>query len=805
MIPSFLRDLRYALRTLARNPGFACVSVLALALGIGANTAIFTVVNSVLLQPLHLAKPEQLVVLRERNLKAGFPQFSLSPGNYLGYRDNNHSFSGITAFSGQGLNMSGGSEPERLRGARVTVDFFDVLGRAPMLGRAFTAQEGQLGSHRVAILSYGLWQRRFGGSRDVLGKVLKLNEEPYTVVGVMPADFALPRRTGADIWTPLAMDLENWQQRGGHYLQAIGRLKPGATPGAAQADLNTIAARAEKENPDSNLGWDVTLRSMQDAVVGNVRPALLTLSGAVGFVLLIACVNMANLLLSRSSARRREIGIRNSLGAGRGRLIRQLLTESVLLSAIGAAIGLGLAWAGTRLLVSLNTSILPRADEIALDPRALAFTAAIAVLTGVLFGLAPALHMARTDLTVSLREAGRGNAIGFRRNRLRSVLVTGEVALALVLLSGAGLLIRSFYRLQSKDPGFDSHGVLTFRTNLPSAQYKTDEQQAAFYQRALDRIRALPGVSAAGAAQIFPLSGEDYILSFEQIGKPPVPPGDQPSAAYYAATPGYLTALRIPIKAGRDFNQHDDAAGTPVALISESMAREFYRNQNPLGQQIRMGNESKPAQIVGVVGDVRDEELESMGRPAVYEPAAQVPFGGMYFGVCTEGDPAALISGVRAAIRGLDAELPLDAVGTVDALVETSLSQRRFSMLLMAIFAGLALALAMIGIYGVISYAVTQATQEIGIRMALGAGRADVLRIVFGYAGVLMGAGLVLGLGASLTAGRLVESQLYEVKATDGETYAAVALVLLATGLAACTLPALRAMRVDPVVALRNE
>jgi putative ABC transport system permease protein len=803
MIPSLLRDLRYALRTLARNPGFACVSVLALALGIGANTAIFTVVNSVLLQPLHLAKPEQLVVLRERNLKAGFPEFSISPGNYLGYRDNNHSFSGITAFAAQGLNMSGASEPERLRGARVTVDFFDVLGRAPMLGRAFTAQEGQLGSHRVAILSYGLWQRRFGGSRDVLGTVLKLNEEPYSVVGVMPADFRTPDRT--DIWTPLAMDQENWQQRGGHYLRGIGRLKPGATMAGALADLNTIAARAEKENPDSNAGWDTTLRSLQEAAVGDVRPALLTLSGAVGFVLLIACVNMANLLLSRSSARRREIGIRSSLGAGRARLIRQLLTESVLLSGIGAAIGLGLAWAGTRLLISLNTSILPRANEIALDQRALGFTAAIAVLTGILFGLAPALHMAKTDLMASLREAGRGNAIGFRRNRLRSVLVTGEVALALVLLSGAGLLMRSFYRLQSKDPGFDPHGVLTFRTNLPGAQYKTDEQQAAFYQRALDRIRALPGVSAAGAAQIFPLAGTDYILSFEQLGKPPLPPGDHPNAAYYAATPGYLKALRIPVKAGRDFNQHDDAAAPAVALISESMAREFYRNQNPLGQQIQMANGSKPAQIVGIVGDVRDEELESMGRPAVYEPAAQVPFGGMYFGVRTEGDPAALISGVRATVRELDPELPLDAVGTVDSLVETSLSQRRFSMLLMAIFAGLALALAMIGIYGVISYAVTQATQEIGIRMALGARRTDVLRIVFGYAGVLMGAGLVLGLGASMAAGRLVESQLYEVKATDGATYGAVACVLLATGLAACTLPALRAMRVDPVVALRNE
>jgi len=803
MFTSLLRDLRYAFRTLARNPGFACVSVLALALGIGANSAIFTVVNSVLLQPLRFHKPEQLVVVRERNLKAGFPQFSLSPGNYLDFRDHNHTFSAIAAFGGQGLNLSGGAEPERLRGSQVTIDFFDVLGRKPSLGRTFTAREAQLGSHRVAILSYGLWQRRFAGSPTALGQTLKMNEELYTVVGVMPADFQFPARV--DIWTPLAMDLENWQQRGGHYLGGIGRLKDGASLAAAQADLNTIAARAEKEHPNSNLGWDTTLGSLQESMVGKIRPAMMTLTAAVGFVLLIACVNLANLLLSRSAARRREIGIRSSLGAGRGRLIRQLLTESLLLAALGAAIGLALAAVGTRLLINLTPDILPRAAEIALDGRVLGFTAAIAVLTGILFGLAPAVHMAKTDLTAALRDGGRGNAIGFRRNRLRSVLVVGEVALALVLLSGAGLLMRSFYQLQSMDPGFDPRQVVTFRTNLPAARYQSDEQQAAFYRRALDRLRTLPGVSAAGAAQIFPLAGDDYILSFEQLGKPPVPAGNSPSAAYYAATPGYFTALRIPIKGGRDFTERDDAAAPPVAIISESMARQFYRNENPLGQRIRMGNGSKPAETVGISGDVRDQELESKGRPAVYEPAAQVPFSSMYYAVRGAGDPAALISGVRAVIRQLDAELPLDAIGTVDSLVATSLSQRRFAMLLMAIFGGLALVLAMVGIYGVISYSVTQATQEIGIRMALGARRGDVLRMVFGYAGILMAAGLAIGIMGAQGAGRLLESQLFEVRPTDPATYLAVAFVLLATGLLACAIPAWRAMRVDPLVALRNE
>jgi putative ABC transport system permease protein len=532
---------------------------------------------------------------------------------------------------------------------------------------------------------------------------------------------------------------------------------------------------------------------------------MLTLLAAVGFVLLIACVNLANLLLSRSAARRREIGIRNALGAGRGRLVRQLLTESLLLSAMGAAFGLLLAWAGTKLLVNLNPSILPRAREISVDASVVLFTIAIAGLTAILFGLAPAIHMARTDLIAAFREGGRGNSIGFRRNALRSVLVVGEVALALVLLCGAGLLMRSFYRLQSIDPGFDPRDVLTFRTNLPGAKYKTDEQQVTFYTQALDRIRALPGVTVAGAAQIFPLSDDDYILTFVQVGKPPVAVGNQPSAAYYSATPGYFGALRIPIKSGRDFTAHDNAGAPPVAIISESMAHRFYPGENPLGQVIQMGNGTRPAQIVGVAGDVRDTELESKGRAAMYQPAGQAPFGSMYFAVRTERDPAAAIAGVRAAIRELDPELPLDAVGTVEALVETSLSQRRFAMVLMGIFAGLALVLAMVGIYGVISYSVTQATQEIGIRMALGARSGDVLRMVLGYAALLMSAGIVVGTAAALGAGRLLASQLFEVKSYDPVTYTLVGAVLAGTALAACLIPAYRAMRVDPVIALRNE
>jgi putative ABC transport system permease protein len=797
-------DLRYALRTLARNPGFAFVSILALALGIGANSAIFTVVNSVLLEPMRFYQAKQLVVVRERNLEAGFPEFSLSPGNYLTYRDENHSFTGIAAAANGNLNYVGGQEPERLRAARVTSNFFDVLHAQPILGRAFTKEENEQGADHVAILSYGLWQRRFGGRNNVLGERINLSGEVYSIVGVMPKDFDFPSRN--ELWRPLTMQQNQWLQRGGHYLSGIGRLKPGATLQSAAADLNTIARRLQQAYPNSNHGWDTLLIGLQERVVGKVRPMMLTLLAAVGFVLLIACVNLANLLLSRSSSRRKEIGIRGALGAGKTRLMRQLLTESLVLSAFGTALGLALAWAGTRLLTNVSPSILPRATEISVDLRVVLVTAAIGVLTGLLFGLAPALQMARADLHSSLRDGGRGNSMGFSRNLVRSALVMGEVALALVLLSGAGLLMRSFYRLQSVDTGFDPHGVLTFRVNLPPAKYTKDEQQLALFDRALDNLRALPGVTSAGAASLFPLAGSDTIYSFDQVGKPPRPPGQGANAMYYAVMPGYFETMHIPLKAGRLFTQADAPNARRTLIISETLARKYYPNENPLGQRISFGGPvDKAPEIVGIVGDVRDSELESMGRAAVYQPEAQSIANGMFFALRTSGDPEALIPGVRAVFRGLDSELPVDAVGTVDALVETSLSQRRFGMLLMTVFASLALALAMIGIYGVLAYSVNQATQEIGIRVALGAKRGDVLRLVFAYGGSLIAAGIVIGLTIAFAAARLLASQLFEVQATDPMTFASVAAALVFTGFAACFVPALRAMRVDPIVALRNE
>ena len=802
MLASVFSDLHYGWRTLRRSPGFAAVSVLALALGIGANSAIFTVVNSVLLRPLRFPDSDRLILVIERNLKAGFPRFSLSPGNYLDYRDHNHSFTGLTAFSQQGLNLSGGSAPERLHGAQVTGDFFDVLGVKPQLGRSFAGNELKPGSDHVAILSQALWKRRFGGDGNVLGQTLKLNQEVYTIVGVTPPGFTFPETT--QVWTPLTMKEEQWRHRGGHFLSGVARLKPGATVETAEADLNSIAARAEKEFPESNTGWDTTEIRLQEALVGDVRPAMLTLTAAVAFVLLIACVNLANLLLSRAVARRREIGIRASLGAGRARLVRQLLTESLLLAGLGAIAGLAIAWVGMRFLLRLGPDILPRADEIGLDGTVVAFTAAVAAITGILFGLVPARHMARTDLASFLRSGGRGASIGFRGNRMRSVLVISEMALALVLLTGAALLMRSFYQLRSADPGFDARGVLTFSVDLPPLKYKTDAQQIEFYSRALEKLRALPGVTAAGATDVFPLGGDDTVLTFEQVGKPPAPVGKSPSASFRRVTPGYFKSLRIALKRGRDFDDRDNASTPPVAVISESMARQFYANENPLGQFIRISG-SKPAGIVGIIADVRDQQLASKGRPAVYQSALQAADEPMAYAVRTSGDPASLIASARAAIREIDPELPLDAVGTMDSLVLHSLSTERLAMFLMALFAALALGLAMVGIYGVISYSVTQATQEIGIRMALGARSVDVLRMVFGYMGVLVGVGLAIGLPAAWGAGQLLSSQLFEVKPSDPTTYLGAAAVLLATGLLACALPAARAMLVDPLTALREE
>lgn len=801
MFGSLASDLRYAFRTLGRNPGFASVSILALALGIGANSAIFTVVNSVLLDPMRLYRSDRLVVVRERNLPLGFPEFSLSPGNYRSFRDEAHSFSGIAVAANGDSNLSRpGAEAVRVHGNSVTNNFFQVLGEQPVLGRTFTPEESELGKEHEVILSYALWQGKFAGSRGVLGTSVNLSGVSYQVVGVMPPDFNFPGH--ADFWRPLAMKEADWRQRGGHYLFGIGRLRDGATLAAAQTELNQISHRLQQEFPASNAGWDTRLFDLRERTVGKIRPAMLTLLAAVGFVLLIACVNLANLLLSRASARRREIGIRGALGAGKGRLVGQLLTESLVLAGIGTSVGLLLAKLATRLMITIDPAVLPRANEISLDLRAVLVTAAIGVLTGILFGLAPALQMARADINSALRDGGRGNSVGFRRGNLRSLLVTGEVALAVLLLSGAVLMMRSFYRLQAVDPGFDATNVLTFRTFLPAATYAKDPQISGFYDRVLTKLRALPGVTSVGAASLFPLSSSDSWLEFNKVGKPPKPPGQETSAMYQGVTPGYFAAMKIPLKTGRLLRDSDAPPEPPVVVISEALAKKYFPGENPVGQRIDFG--LKPAEIVGIVGNVRHAVLDGDPPATIYVPQSQDASRGLYFAVRTASAPESLIPAVRAAVHELDAEVPLDGVGTVSNLVDTSLSQQRLTVLLLGIFAGLALVLAMIGIYGVLAYAVTQAAPEIGIRVALGASRTDVLRLVVSYGGILILTGVITGTAAALVVGRALSTQLYEVKATDPATYGLVGITLAVTGLVACLIPAWRAMRVDPLDSLRS-
>ena len=798
------QDLGYATRMLRRTPGFTAVALLALALGIGANTAVFTVVNAVFLQPLKFDHSEQLAVMRSRNPTMGLRELPLSPPDFLDYRAQNQVFSHMSVVRAEPFSYVGESEAQRLRGALVSTDFFDLMGARPALGRGFLTEEDQPGRNQVVVLSDGLWQREFGGRPDILGRSIQLGGKPYIVVGVASRDFNFPRRT--ELWSPFAFGPQELRSRALRYVGVVGRLKPDVSMDQAREEMNTIAARLEKQYPAEDKGWGALLRGLQEDMVGSVRPAMLTLLAAAGFVLLIACANLANLLLARSGVRQREISVRAALGAGNGRLIRQLLTESVLLSMAGAGLGLWLADAGTRLVARTGANILPRAGDIAMNGRVLGFTVAIAVLTGLLFGLAPALKLARRDIHSGLREAGGGAYAGFRRNRLRSALVIVEVALSLALLTGAGLLMRSFYQLQSVDPGFQPQNLLAIRVALPEIRYSRPEQRLAFFERVLERIRSLPGVQAAGATTDFPLDTGSTLAYLFVPGQPPKPHGHEDTATSHFVTPGYFESMKIQLKTGRFFDERDGPDSQRVSIISDALAKQFFRSENPIGKLIVFGGpQGKPSTIVGVASDVRQESLTTGANPAFYQPLSQVPATPQYVAIRAVQDPALLIPPVRGAIREMDRQVPVDVAGTAEEIVASSLAQPRLAMLLMAAFAGLALALALIGIYGVMSYAVAQARREIGIRMALGAQRGDVLRLVFRYGAVVLTAGLATGAPAAVATGRLLASQLYEVKPADPLTFGAVVALTLGVGLIACLVPACRAMRVDPVETLRHE
>ncbi len=805
---TLLKDVRYGVRMLIRNPGFTIVSVIALALGIGANVAIFSVVNGVLLRPLPFKDPDRLMMIRETKLPQ-FPEFAVASGNFLDWKKQNTVFERLVAFKGSSLNLIGTGDPERLRGLNVTEGFFAMLGTQPQLGRDFLLEEDQPGRSNVVILSHGLWQRRFGADLKILNQSITLSGQSYTVIGVMPETFRFGRAEDQiDLWTPMAFTAQDAQNHGGHSVAAIGQLKAGITLDQASSEMSTIAGRLAVQYPEANTGWNVKLIPLLEFSVRSIKPALIVLLVAVAFVLLIACANVANLLLARAAGRQKEIATRTALGAGRWRIVRLLLTESLLLSLLGGAVGLMLAKWGTDLLLTMAPAELPRMDNVSLDGRALAFTAAITFLTGIVFGLVPALQASKPNLNETMKDAGRGSTEGGRRKLIRSTLVVLEVASALVLLVGAGLMIKSFWRLQKVDPGFNPDNALSVRVFLPKAKYPEESQQAAFFQQLIERAENLPGVQAAGAGHVVPLSGSDFVLAFEIDGRPPLAPGASQSTNYYSVSADYFKAMGIPLRRGRLFTTRDTKDSPRVALINETMAQKIFPDEDPIGKRITFDDRAKNPEwfeIVGIVGDVKHYGLDQVTTMQTYEPYTQQTFSYMTLVVRSAGDPTNLSAAIRSEILKLDKEQPASNIKTLNEFFSTSIAQQRFSMVLLGVFAAVALVLAAVGIYGVLSYAVTQRTHEIGIRMALGAGRRDVLRLVVGRGMLLSLIGVAGGLVAAFAVTRLMASLLFGVTATDTVTFASVAGVLLAVALMACYIPARRATKVDPLVALRYE
>jgi putative ABC transport system permease protein len=812
------QDLMYGLRMLAKCPGFTLVAVLALALGIGANTALFSVVDAVILRPLPFPAPDRLVAVWSTNQQRGELRTSASYPDFADWRSLNHAFERIAAFHTNDFTLTGTDEPAHILGAVVSADLFRLLGVAPKLGRDFLSEEDDPGKTKVrpVILSYAFWRSRFGSDPQVIEKTVQLDSQSYTIVGVMPGGFQFPLQgKPIDLWTSFLVDeiaSDNepiTAERGAHYLSVIARLKPDVRLPQAQAEMDTIASALAHQYPDTDKYRGIALAPELERLVGDVRPALLILFGAVGCVLLIACVNVANLLLARAAARQKEIAIRSTLGAGRLRLVRQLLTECILLAALGGALGLALAWWGSDLLLALSPENVPRLSGVHLSGHVLAFTAFASLLTGLVFGLLPALHVSRSDLAESLKESGRGSTESARRSRLRSALVVAETALALVPLVGAGLLIQSLSRLEHVKPGFDPHNVLTFNLGLPDARYSYS-QQAAFFEQLLPRIRALPGVRSASAVSPLPLSGDDFRVTFEIEGRP-VAKSDQPATNYREAAAGYFQTMHIPLLEGRDFSDQDNLKSPPVIIVNQTFAKQFFPGEDPIGKHIKPGLSSIPGthavmrEIVGVVGDVKHRSLNREAGPEVYEPESQMPFETLTLVVRTEGDPRGLIGAVREQVKALDKDLPIYDVKLMEEYLSTSVAQPRFNTMLLAIFAGVALVLAAVGLYGVMSYSVVQRTHEIGIRMALGAQQKDVLRMIVGQALRLTLVGTALGLAGAWAATRLMSGLLFGVKSSDPITYAGVALLLSAVALLACYVPAYRAMRVDPMVALRYE
>ncbi len=800
---NFFKDIRFGIRTLLKQPGFTLVAIVTLALGIAANTAIFSVVDAVLLRPLPYPEPQQLVMAWENHQALGGPEQEwLSPAGFDDWRSQNTVFEHLSAVGGWGPTLSLPDESQQLIGAVVSHDAFSLLGVQPVIGRSFMAEEDQPGAERVVVLSHSLWQRLFGSTTDISGKTVSLNSEKYTVIGVMPAGFKLPIISNSELWSPLGPTLNPSCQRGCYVLRVMGRMQPEVTLAGAQAEMIAIAGRLAEQFPDTNRNVSATIVSLHEQTVGPMRPAMLTLLVAVGLVLLIACANVANLMLARGVTRRKELAIRSALGAGRGRVIRQLLTETSLLAVAGGALGVLLAFWMVQWLVGIGPQGTPRLDEIAIDTRVLGFTIGTTLLTGIIFGLVPALQISKLDLSHSLKETARTSQSG--GGRLRSALVVAEIALALVLLIGAELLMKSFVLLQRVDPGFNPNQVQTFGLILNRNNYPERPQLVSFYGQLLERVGTLPGVQSAGLVSTLPLGGNNTDTSFMIEGRPEPPENRQPVAWYSSVTSDYFRTMGIRLIDGRVFTRNDDEKSARVVVITEALARRYWPDENPLGKRIGNGPDNW-REIVGVVADVKHFGLDVNARPSMYLPAAQSPSRGMTLVVRTTGEPSSLIGPIRSEIRSIDSTLALANVKSMDQIVSESIAQPRFILLLLGVFASLALTLAAVGIYGVISYAVTQRTQEFGIRMALGARTVDVLRLVIKNGMVLALLGVALGLAGSFALTRLMAGLLFGVTATDAMTFGAVPLFLLIVALVACYVPARRATKVDPLVALKYE
>jgi putative ABC transport system permease protein len=803
---TLIQDLRYSVRMLIKRPGFTFVVVAALALGIGANTAIFSVVNSILLRPLPYRDPARLAMIWMDNKRMNVDQDIHSFANYIDYRDQNQVFESMAAYSGVSLNLVGVGEPERIIGSAATASLFEVLGVAPVRGRVFTVEEETIGQNRVAVLSYGLWQRRFAGDPNIVGQEILLSDVSRTVIGVMPPSFKFPHKD-AEIWVPLALDENQKRSRGSFGYYAIGRLKPGVSLQQAQAEMGTIASNLESQyNFLEGLG--VNLVPLHQQVTGRVRPALLVLLGTVAFVLLIACANVANLLLARSAGREREIAIRTALGANRKRLIRQLLTESALMGLAGGAIGLLIAKWGLSALIALSPEDIPRLDQIGIDGRVLGFTLLVSLLTGLVFGLVPALQASKPDLNESLKESGRSSTSGVERRRVRSSLVVLEVALSLVLLVGAGLMIKSFSRLQKVDLGFNPDRLVSMNIQLSRTKYQ-GPLSTQFFRQLIERVEAMPGVESAGATTAIFIDALPNSTNFTVEGKPPVPASEQIETPVDSVTPSYFRTMGISLLQGREFTEQDGLESQPVAIVNDTFARRFWPGEEPIGRRFKFGGSDSNAPwmtIVGVVGDMRRTGLDVDVRCETFLPYTQRRFiGFLSLVVRAKTDPRGLATAVRDQVWSIDPGQPVSHIRTMDEMLNGMMAQRRLNMVLFALFGGVALVLAAVGVYGVISYSVTQRTHEIGIRMALGAGRADVLKLIVRNGMTLVLIGVGIGLIGAFALTRLMTTLLFEVSATDLATFAAISGILSSVGLAACFVPALRAMKVDPMFALRYE